>query len=641
MVVSLLVFRFNSRGVVPRDVGDSREVLLPATEVDAQRESASFARESSPASERRELGRAESAGEDAAKPAPALTRRLALRSACGVPLREPEVSYDEALWRSSRLRKGHLLMTDAEPAFVRAAGHLAQPVPEGATEVVLEPELGLIFHAPGLAAQLREVVIDASSSVTWKDRLGSHGPRGEDEYAFALSADFGHKVFADAIGLELRFHDHGALRLEPDWNARGTFRIDIAAWLPSAAYQPLRVATSCVHGGDSYDVTVTARSAERDVSRTRVATGVWGQLESLSEARAARVTGPCNRELDLGLVPVSHAQRIEARCQQGCRAQTTVFAADPDVPVLLELSSVPLVHGIALATSGARHPDRLFVEYALTDSPDPSSRMEAAWTGSTIEYLWVDEFSTLDAARNHVFLVRLIEPKPTDRVRLWTTPRFAHIRLQPVGFEPLERTIDLEDADARDMGTLYFEPIAPQLVITGGHQRISDYWLSDERLAIQLASDELVPTRAVRSGPNGEVLLFFEADAGVEAALAKWRGLPQASAVLGHGVYSAIALRRLDDHTLERVPGIRANCDISVFRAPPDRGFFYVGYRWNGMDRVWCKLGHDDVGSGFSLQFDAPDGPLDVWWSTAPTPPAAGIGGWGEFVDGRATIVIE
>lgn len=574
-------------------------------------------------------------------------RRLPVRSSFGVPLRRVEVSKDGTQWNDRSLREGHVRIHEDVPVFVRAAGHVEQLVAVDAKSIVLDPELAFVLHAPGLSGALREAKVDVRSSNDRHQRFASHGLLDNERYAFAISASYGHKVFSDVIGLELRFHDHSALRLEPDLRARGTHRIDIAEWVPISPGRPLKVNAHCFHSGESFEVLITASNSEVRPSRALVASDAWGRLESLQQWRVARVTGPCNRDLDLGTVPADRAQLVEARCESGCRGRTMVFVEDPEEVVTLDLIAVPILRGTALAASGSRHPDTLVVDYALTDSPDFASRDDAAWRSTTREHLILGIPEMFD---DHRFGIVLAESEPTDRIEHWTVPRYAHVAFRPVGFEPQDLTVDLSDVQIHDMGTLkfitkdlgtlYFEEIEPDLVITGDH-KVADHWVVGEGLEIHLSGESALAVGAESDRSSDDILLFLGEDAGARAALERWRALPQAYAMLSRGTWSAYHFQRVDDHALTRLSTAHVSCNVTVRRDPPDHGAFYLGYRWNGMDHVWTRSGHEDVGVGYTVQFTVPAGPLDVWWNTEPVAPDADQGGWGEFVDGRAELVIE
>lgn len=552
-------------------------------------------------------------------------RMVPIRSSVGVTMRDVERSADGVRYFPGNKKKVRL-PRDGRTWF-RAAGHLPAVFDGDVDEVVLEPELAFVLTAPGLRDAVRDAKVDALSWSNWQQRFASHGFVGDDTYVFAILPSYGASVFRDPVGLELRFHDHGALRLEPDLDARGVIRLDVSGQVTVASTALLSVRTDCIHG--EARVTVECVDPDGAESRRRVDAGTWGVLDHLSGMRPLRVTRDAFREVEVGKVPADRAQLVRGRCDDGCLGSVNVERVVSNVPVVLDLVSAPVIAGRVVVAPGATDPDVVELEYELTDTMQRPVE-PADWRGSV----------ALSLAIEPTFLVVLGQRSGPPDYEDPHAPRYAHLRLRPNGYEALELTIDLHDDEARNLGDLHFTMREADLVVTG-ENRIGAFFLRQGGLELLLSEGSVVRIEDAATGDDGELLLFLHRDPSTEDALRRWRALPDAAALLGTTRSKSYALRRVAERTLEHTAMIRANCNVFVHTAPPDHGAFYLGYRWHGVDQVWGKSGHEDVGVGYTVQFTVPAGPLDVWWNTEPVAPDADQGGWGEFVDGRAELVIE
>lgn len=554
--------------------------------------------------------------------------RVPIRSAHGVPLRNIERSPDGLTWEPDGGLEGEVLFRAADAArWYRAAGHVALKVDPTDEAAVLESDLVITFQAKGLAASIRKARVEAISWNNWQQVFASHGAVGDDTYTFAIDPEYGRSVFHEPIGLELHLMDHTRLRVEPNWNARGLFRIDVDELLVPTDSADVRVIARCAHeGAECY---VEYRNAGADLQLQPDRQGVWGRLLIGTARASANQSGAVGAELRFAGLPVGIEHLFLGRCTKSCLGRSTVVPNDSQTIVDLPLSPRAAVSGLLRTSTGERQVHDHEIEYVLSDSPVFDFGTPGDYAG----------LHRLTREGDGWFEIRLPERVLLTPSATWPPPRYAHLEFRAGGFRHAERTVDLHDPRSCDLGVIELEPLEPDLLISSGHD-IPPFALRST-LQLLLTAEAALSVEALTPAPDGSLLVFLKQDSQTVEALARWRALPSAHALLTRGTTSCYPFERTSDGRLRRMPFVRAKCDVYVNRTPPALGAFHYGYRWNDIDHPAGRLGHEDVGTSFSLLLNLPAGPLDVWWNTTPVAPNAGEGGWAELRDGRVKLVIE
>lgn len=554
--------------------------------------------------------------------------RIPIRSAYGVPLRNIERSPDGVKWDPGGGSQGEILFREGEAArWYRAAGHAAQQVQPTDEAAVLESDLVISFHAEGLAGSIRNAVVVANSWKNWQQVFAAHGAVGDDAYSFAIAPEYGRKVFTGPVGLELHLLDHMRLRVEPDWDARGVHRIDVGDLLDPTDSADVQVIARCAHEGA--DVRIECLKAEPALELQPTRQGVWGRLLKGGTRLPDQQKALVGAELRFVALPVGVEHLLLGRCANRCIGRTFVVPSHAQPTVELLLTAPARVSGSLRAARGERQPQDFELAYQLSDSPVFDLDVDADYEGSR----------RMTCEADCRFELELPDRASRSPSAAWPPPRYAHLEWLAGGFQSAQRTVDLHDPRSCELGVVELEPLEPHLVISSGHGVAQAVLRSSLQLA--LSGEIALDVESLTPGSNGELLVFLRRALQTDEALSRWRKLPTAHALLTGGSISYYPFERTNDGRLQRLPIVRANCDFYVNREPPALGAFHYGYRWNGIDHVTGKVGHEDVGTSFTLQLNLPDGPLDIWWNTEPAPPAAGMGGWAELRDGRAKLMIE